>query len=214
MNCTVVRAQLALFVYGDLSAGETEQIADHLHLCRACATEVEALRRLRGCLDAAPAPMVNVNLAKLYQTASEREQRRIRRWRRLAIAATSVAAAIVIGILAANLRFAWQDGQLTIAWGALSVPQVAEPPVNPAPAPADDVRAAEFDRRLQTLTEIVHSLAANVDARDQRQQADVADLRGGFQVLRQEILRLRAATLRGSPAMENAFVRVEKGDIR
>jgi len=214
MNCNRFRPQLALLAYGDVSAAEREQLQAHLRTCPACARELDALQRLRGCLDAVPAPATTVNVAKLYQQAWQRDGQRSRRWRRLAVAAVGLAAAIVLVVLAANVRLGWRDGQLAIAWGSLSDPQPVVSLEKTVASRDDDGRSAELDRRLETLNDIVHALAANLDARDQRQQVDVAELRGRIQFMQQEILRLRAAASVTSAERDNAFVRHEKGDTR
>jgi Putative zinc-finger len=213
MTCQHVRSQLALFVYGDLSATEAAQVETHLQACAACVHEIETLRRLRGSLDAVPAPPTNVNLARLFQAAWQQEQRRGRRSRRWALAVTPVAATILLVLLAANLRIGWQEGGLTIAWRPAPVPPI-DLPQKPTPLREEDIRTADLDRRLETLTDIVHALAANLDSRDQREQADVAELRGRIQLLQQEILRLRAAAMLTPAGSNNTLVRLEKGDTR
>ncbi len=117
MNCPAIRAALPEFVYGRLPPQALDSIEAHLHGCPECRREAAALGQVRRLLDAAPAPAVRVDAAALYRAAAERQARRLRRWRRIAL--TACAAAVVLLSLTAltRLEVRVEYNQLVVRWG-------------------------------------------------------------------------------------------------
>src|SRR5262245_22789714 len=116
MNCIEVRALLPAHVYGDLPADEAAAVAGHLRDCPGCRAEVAALNRVRSALDDMPTPAVNVNLPALFATGAER---RVRRWRRLAVAGAALAAGLLL-VFAVRLNVTVGAGRVVIALGEAS----------------------------------------------------------------------------------------------
>src|SRR5262245_39880011 len=130
MNCEQARALLPEHLYADAPAAQRDELRLHLEQCPACGEAWRGLQNVRQLLDAAPAPAIQVDLPLLYQEARALDDRRMRRWRRLAYA--SLAAAAVLLILAL-LRFEvrWDQRELVLGWGAPTPPIVVQP--EPAP---------------------------------------------------------------------------------
>src|SRR5579885_242560 len=114
MNCTDVRAALPLLVYGE-SSPQDAALSEHLAVCPACRREYEALADVRCLLDVAPVPRIAVNLPLIHRTLAERELRRARRWRRIAVGLGSLAAMLLLA-----LAFRWKVrvdvNQLVLRW--------------------------------------------------------------------------------------------------
>ena len=100
MNCSEIRDRLPALIYGHLPADEARQVQAHLAACDACRGQAAALQQVRGALDVLPVPLVQVDVARLHRETAARQERRLRRWRRLALVAC--AAAAIIGLLAAS----------------------------------------------------------------------------------------------------------------
>ncbi len=167
MNCPEVRAALSEFIYGGLAVEMNSEIQRHLAGCPDCRHEDAAFRRVRGLLTAAPD--VRVDAAAVYRRAAELQARRLRRWRRVAVAAC--AAAVLLAALFGLSRLEIHVGasEMVVRWGAAPAAPVA-PPAPPAPPPAadppkearppaavDDARIAAMEDRLHTLSELVQA---------------------------------------------------------
>ena len=128
MNCPEVRAALPEFVYGGSTPEMRAEVQHHLAGCPECRHEDAALRQVRQLLAAAPAPEVRVDASTVYRQAAERQGRRLRRWRRVAVAAC--AAAVLIGAVMGLSRLEIHVGasEMVVRWGA--------PPAAPAPCAA------------------------------------------------------------------------------
>jgi len=200
MHCDQARQALPGLLYGDLEAREAAAVGEHLEGCPACREEYAALARVRRLLDAVPAPDVRVDVHRVYGEAAGLQERRLRRWRRAAVACLAAAAAVLV-MLALKLEVRVGAGQLTLRWGA--------PPVAVAPAPApegapDAVAQARAAEEIRLLKELVHALAAHIDARDRRQQQTLARLRERLDDLQWQADRRWNATERDVAALYTA----------
>src|SRR5262245_18431512 len=162
MNCSQARDRLPGLLYGDLPDAEAAVVEDHLAGCPAWRNEHAALRGVRRALDALPAPPVGVDLPRLYRAEDDRRARQLRRWRRAAVA-LAVAAAVLLLVVGLRLELRVEAHQLVVRWG--TPPAAPEsPPVARAEARPD--RATQ--EQVQLLGELVHALAGDLEARDQR----------------------------------------------
>lgn len=167
MRCTDVRAALPLLIY-DESSPQDAALRKHLADCPACHCEFEALASVRRLLDTAVVPHVAVDLTQIYRTLAERQPRRARRWRRVAIAAGSLAAVLLLA-LGLRLELRLEANQLVVRWsnpeGGTGVPPVEtldRRPAGPTAAPPESVEA-----ELRVLSDLIHALKQDADDRDQ-----------------------------------------------
>jgi hypothetical protein len=173
MNCSDARQQLAELVYGDLDDREATSIQDHLKVCPECRKEAMSLTRLRQTLDALPSPTVSVDVQRVLQTAASRQILRLRRWQRVAVTLSGLAAVLIVALfLRVELRV--QGNEVSVRWGATAEPQPAAPSVKvdrPQVVPAAN---PDLDERLVLLTGLVHALADDQQMRhaDRQQQFD------------------------------------------
>jgi Putative zinc-finger len=194
MNCPQARPLLPALVYGDLPPDQAAALTRHLDECPACRGEYAGLAQVRRALNAAPPPAVAVDVAGLFAASAARLERRARRWRRLALAGAALAAGVLLAF-GLRLQVRVGAGQLVIAWG-----QPAEETPNPKPQIPNrieptpqraEVRPPEVPRsveeRLRLLQELTHALAADVEARDRRQQSEAAVLRARLDGLQQSV---------------------------
>ncbi len=183
MTCTEARDLLPLLPYGDLPPDKADALRAHLRDCPACAREQASFRAVRGALDAAPVPAVQVDLPRLYQEAMTRQARRLRRWR-LAAAACAAAAAVLLAVFGLRLQVRVQADQVVLSWGN---PPAAQLPPAPAPAapprPTTHAVPADAEERLRLMSNLIHALADEVEARDSRQQEALARIQERLDVL-------------------------------
>jgi hypothetical protein len=188
MNCFHIRADLPGLLYGDLKPEEASRVTDHLDACPDCRREYAALEQLRGLLNVAPVPEVAVDLPRLYRDVAERQERRLRRWRRAAVLALAAAAAVVVLAIGLSLHVQIDPNQAIVRWGTPPAPS------EPVPAPAPQIPAVtvtrveyrsspEIEDQLRILSELVQVLASDLDTRDQRQQAELTRLQTRLQNL-------------------------------
>jgi hypothetical protein len=207
VNCADVRDRLPAHLYGDLPPAETVTVQAHLVECADCRHEFTALTGVRAALDAGPTPAVAVDLPRLYREAADQQRRRVRQWRRLALAGTTVAAALLL-LLGMKLEVRLDGQQVVVRWGnpATEHPAVTVPP--PAPDPSN------VDERLRLLQELTHALAADVDSRDSKQRDDLTRLRAQLDALRRQTNQRWVETARDVTALytlHTRFPRPEKG---
>ncbi len=182
MLCSKVRDQLPLFVYGDLKPGEAAVVESHLTTCSDCQGKVASLRRLRERLNLPPVPAMSVDMTALHQQAGDLQAKHARRWRRLAVTLGSAAALLLIA-LAVRFEVRLDNHQLVLRWGspppeaprpAASVPDLAPVLVRHSPA---------TEEQLRLLSDLIHALKKDVDARDRDQQREIAILQARLQAL-------------------------------
>jgi predicted anti-sigma-YlaC factor YlaD len=213
MNCNEVRASLPGFLYHDLQPDEVAAVDQHLTACPTCRHERAALERVREALGVVLAPAVQVDVTRLLQQAADRQTRRARRWRRTAVALAGLAAALLAAV-ALRLEVGMEANRLVLSWG--DAPQT---PTQSAVAPTEaGARSAarlppDLAERLRVISDTVHALAADVEARDARQQQNLDVLRQQVDILRRQVSfqwsesQRRVALLRTVQATPN-----EKGD--
>lgn len=175
MNCSQAHDELPALVYGDLKPEEAAPLRKHLADCPACRREQDALQQLRRMLDAVPMPPVEVDLPRLYRQAAAQQERRLRRWRRAAVALAAVAAGLALLAFGHRLEVQLEPHQAVLRWGSSPAPRAPaaqaslnhEGPTSQGPA-----------EQLRLLSELVRALAREQEASDQRQQNSLARLEG------------------------------------
>lgn len=195
MKCTDVRAALPLLIYGEASTAEEAALREHLTGCAACRGELEDLHGIRRLLDAAPIPRVEVDLARLHQARADRQARRLRRWRRAALALTAAAAGLLL-VLGLQLEFRLDAGQLVVRWGNpppaaphrdTSVPPIVHLDQRPTVSP-------DTEAQLRVLRELIHALKQDSDDREERFQERLNRLQTHVQLLQAQTDRRWSAT--------------------
>jgi hypothetical protein len=212
MNCQQVRDQLPGLLYGEVSPADKAELEKHLAQCPSCAKEHRALQGVRQLLGVAIVPEVRLDLASLYQRAAEQQARRLRRWRRLAVVATGMAAAIAVVALGLRLEARVEPHQLVLRWG---VPPAPSPEPLPS-APKEPPPAAEPPRmvhlsedQIQLLGRLVHALADDLQVLERQRREDTAQVRSQLRALQQENLQRCAAIERNVDAL---YVLSHKGE--
>jgi anti-sigma factor RsiW len=193
-HCNDVRENLPGLLYGDLPEDRANVVRKHLGECPACRQAWTALQKVRQAMDAVPPATVNVDVSWIYRQASLRQERRLRRWRRLALA--GLTATVVLLILVRHPLEVRLDGsQLVIRWGGSresapsnsSIPQIVHRDANPR------ATVNAMGSELEMLRKLIHALADNAESRDRDQQ-------DRFQELQEQIRRLQT---RLEPATEH-----------
>jgi hypothetical protein len=213
MNCPDVRARLPALAYDGLSPAEREPLDKHLAACPSCRKELDELRQVRRLLAAVPAPAVPVDLPALYRRAAELQARRLRRWRRLAVA-SSAAAAVLFLLFGLGLEVRVEAHQVVLRWGTppAATPdapapdhQAQVPPEQPPPAPA--VTADQ----VRTLQQLVQALAEDAQERDYRTQQQVDQLQASLRQFQQQQALRCGAVERDVAALYSAQFPTRKG---
>jgi hypothetical protein len=172
MNCAEARTHLPSLVYGDLAPAAADAVRRHLAGCAACRQHHADLQQLRHALDSVPAPSVQVDLPRLYREAAERQERRARRWRRAALACCA-AAALLLLVVGLRLQVRVDAHQLIVRWGSAPEPLAGVPaPPRDAPPPdtPDALALAEARERLELMSNLIHALNEDLEARDAQQK--------------------------------------------
>jgi hypothetical protein len=164
MNCTEARAALPLLIYGEANPQDTA-LKDHLRHCADCRREQQALESVRRLLDQAPVPRIEVDLPQLYLSLADRQARRLRRWRRVALALGGIAALLLLTIgLRVEVRL--QSGQMLVRWSE-SPPSAPRAEKQTAPATESPVGKPDLREDLRVLSDLIHALKQDADERDQ-----------------------------------------------
>ena len=207
MNCEQVRALLPEHLYADVPPAEQDDLRKHLAQCPNCAEVWRGLQGVRQMLDAAPAPAVQIDLPLLYQQARELDQRHTRRWRRLAWAA-SAAAVILLILTALRFEVRWHEREIVFGWG------MPPPPPPALRVPEDPAIPAALLADLQLMKDLIHSIAADMDERDQEYAAALSDLETRLDAVKTTSNRRWWATQNDVRALYTAYFGTrEKGAI-
>jgi Putative zinc-finger len=182
MNCAQVRAALPEFVYGRLTPEVQGQVESHISECAECRRESTALRQVRHLLTVVQTPEVRVDMLAVYRAAAERQMRRVRTWRRCALAAYVAAVALIALTALTRLEIHVGSSEMVVRWGPALVPEqtpVAHAPGSPvAPllstAPRD---LSSIEDRLRLLSELTQALADDDRDRDEQREREIAHLR-------------------------------------
>jgi hypothetical protein len=209
MNCPQVRARLPGLLYGDLAPEDAAAIEAHLVVCGDCRRDRDALHHVRQALDVVPTATAAVDLPRLYRDAAQAQERRLRRWRRAALALGAVAAAVALFAVLPSLEFRCDAHQFVVRWGAPppvpeSAPQPSEPPSRlPEPERTQFVSTTspDVEEQLRLLNKLVPLLAADADSRDERWRAEFATVRAQMNDLRNQTQQWRLATARDVAAI-------------
>jgi hypothetical protein len=197
MNCLEVRPLLPALAYDDLPPAEAALVRRHLDACPGCRDEYAGLTHARAALDAIPVPAVKVDFARLYTEVAARQERQARHWRRISLAATALAAAVLVAI---GLRLQVRVGanELVIAWGEQPSRERDRADVRP---PVAHDSGAHVEERLKLLDDLTHALAADNDRRDRRYQQEMADLGRRLQSLQRVAMEKWLETERNLSAL-------------
>ena len=216
MNCTELRERLPELLYGELTPEAASVVEQHVANCEACRAEYQALHRLRQRLDAVPAPKVQVDVPRLFRQAADVQEQRVRRWRRLTLAAGGLAAAVFL-VLILRLEVRVDAHQVVLTWNstAAGVPSSsAAPATKPVEPVAEDLELAVLGRELRLAKELIHALARDlesrpdardVDARDRRLRREIDRLTNRLQEFEKETASQRAVTARYLDALYVAY---------
>jgi anti-sigma factor RsiW len=226
MNCSQAQADLASLVYGDLTAEDAGRVQEHLATCLTCRQASETLQHLRRLLDAVPAPTCPappVDMSRLYREAAGQQERRLRRWRRLALVLGGVAAAVAVLAVGLRLDVRLEAHQVVVRWGtppaAVEAPPAPNVPVTPEAAISKVTAespppSAGVEEQVRIVSELVQLLATDLEARDQRQQQALARLQARLQILQQQNAQWRLATEHDMDALYAAqFGQAKKGKL-
>lgn len=211
MTCNRARELLPLLLYDELPPEEAAELRGHLQQCAGCQQELTALGGVRQALDAASVvPAATVDLGRIYAQASQRQQRQLRRWRRVAVLVTA-AAALLLLVLGLQLEARWEGHQFVVRWGAPPAP-VAVAPV-PVPPPSAARPAAVGAEDIQLVKGLIQVLMTDMQDRDQRQQRALARLQLHLDALQRQQQQRWVATERDLSALYTAqFGTRGKGD--
>jgi hypothetical protein len=185
MTCDDVRAKLPLYLTGDLP--DAEAVRAHLAGCPACRADESELRHVRDLLDLPAPPAPPPDVAAIYRAALDRQARSARRSRLAAAGGALAAAGLLLAAVLPKLEIRLNANEFAVRWGPLE-----QQPVVPAPAPqpatdprlvaqVNDIEAHTrkrdgFDTELRSVKELLLTLAADVDERDQKQRDALAAL--------------------------------------
>jgi anti-sigma factor RsiW len=206
MNCAKFRTELPELLYGELPPGEASTVETHLAACPACRAEYAALRQLRERLNAVTAPKVHVNVAHIHRQAAELQDRRMRRWRRTALAVGGLAAAVLlVSLLRFEIRL--DAHQIVLTWGSPATAVPVPPGVGfiPPVAAVEKHASTDVEEQIRLVKDLVHALARDVNARDQQRQQELVRLTLRLQELQRQSANQRAATERDLAALYVAY---------
>jgi hypothetical protein len=216
MKCTEVRDLLTGVVYGDASSADTEVVRQHLASCVTCQTEWAELGRVRRTLDsAAGPPPVAIDLAWLFQQAANHQRRRMRRWRRTAVAVCGLAAALFFVFLL-RMEIRVEPHELILRWGKKS--EEPSPVALPRAEPTVIVRREvignpEMEEQLRVIRETLHALAGNLDARDAQVRQKLSQLETRLEAVRRQDGQRWNETERNVAALYKAvFILPKRGE--
>ena len=124
-------------------------------------------------------------MARIYRDAAERQKGALRRWQRVAIAGTALAAGVLLFALL-RVEVEVGGGQFVVRWG----PRPQPSPVELRPEPRvivqqTPVADALLEERVKLLGDLVRTLTDDLDTRDRQRRADIALLVTKLDVMRQ-----------------------------
>lgn len=182
MTCQEVRDLLPLAAYDDLAGAERAAVDAHLTQCPACRQELIEFEQLRQKLNNTPSPRASIALPLLRSAEINRQRRATWRWR--AAALIGLAAAATFAAVRLELRF--DNQQMVVRWGHLeSAPTPVEAIQAPIVVQKEADPAADVREQLRVLNELVHALAANLEAGDRGRREDLIKLRQDLAAIRQ-----------------------------
>jgi Putative zinc-finger len=182
VKCQEIRDLLPLAAYDDLAGAERAAVDSHLAQCPACRQELAAFEQMRQMLNESPAPRASIVLPAADGSEVIRQRRSIWRWRVAAL--IGLAAAVAFAAVRLELRF--DNQQMVVRWGRF---EPAPAPVETIPAPIIVQREPDASpgvrEQLRVLNELVHALAANLEADDRGRREDLIKLQQELAAIRQ-----------------------------
>ncbi len=173
MNCQDVRDLLPLSVYGDLAGAERAGVEAHLAHCDACRKDLAALGGVRQMLDESPTPRAPFDASAIHHAESQRHRRAAWRWRVAAL--VGLAAAIAFAAVRLEVRF--DNQQVAIRLGRVETVPSPDGNLSPIVARQDAGSSPDVHEQLKLLNELVHALAANLEAGDRGNREEMEKLR-------------------------------------
>jgi hypothetical protein len=211
MNCAQIRDRLLAWRYNELPGAEQTAVEVHLRGCAGCREQSIAWDELRGKLDAFRAPAVDVDVGRLYQEAFHRQERRLRRWRRMAVAVSAAAAMVLIAL---GLRLEIQVGasQVVFRWGSAPKSALGTSAASSAPhGVASPIDPEEF----QLVKDLIRVLAQDVQSRDREHREQLLRLQARIEAFLDTAYDRSTSMERDVAALYAAQFRLpQKGDKR
>jgi anti-sigma factor RsiW len=200
MNCDHIRELLPLLAYGDLAGDECSAVEGHLRGCPTCRAELAGLRRVRRLLDESPTPPARFDRFSRRQDV-ELPNRAARRWRIVAL--VGLAATILVAAMRLEVRI--DQRQMVVRWGRVEpAAPMADQHRSPVIIRENAAEPTEVAERLKLLHELVHALAASVEAGDSDRREELAKLRKELAAIQEFDKKRWAATERDVSALYTA----------
>jgi len=168
MKCPEIHQHVAEYLYNELPADKSEQVAQHLSTCEACRRELQQLSAVQKWLsktETSEAAGPRLHSATILRRAWETSERSRRQWRR-ALYGVAAAAACALVVWLTTTRVEIQRSQITIAWGR----QMPAPPtLSLNDLSRKDLESlagslAAHDSRLEELEKLTRLLEQVTDA--------------------------------------------------
>jgi anti-sigma factor RsiW len=211
MNCSDVRLNLPLLLYGDLVSSEREPVEKHLAECDDCRREYQAFQQVRQMLDSTRAAETSIDLPRLYQEAFYRQARQARLWRGVAMLGAAAAAGLIIALFALRLEVHADGSQLVVRWG--TAPAAVAPPtereVLPVAVQPEAGVPPAVEQRLQLLTALVRAMADGLQSLDERQRQQIEQVHSRMNVAQQQSAQRLAALERN---MNVLYMQSQRGE--
>jgi hypothetical protein len=206
MNCADARQQVPALLYGDLIATTRADVEKHLAECAECRRECRSLQDVRKLLDEPVPPAARVDLARLYRDAAGQDQRRLGKWRRLALAASGIAALLAVAAFGMRLEVRVERHQLILRWGSPALAEeVARAPVPQPritqPEPKESAPVQWSDDQQQLFSQLIRALADDLQGLERRQRESAADMRLQLRTLLEQNVQRCAAIERNVDAL-------------
>jgi hypothetical protein len=190
MNCPQARDQLAELLYGELKPEWKDLLEKHLAECSGCRREHLALAGVRQMLDQVPAPGGQIDLSRLYREAALAQERRLRRWRRLALSFSAAAAVFVVLVVGLRLEARLEPHQMVLRWGPPPTTEMTSPPqplgLQESGNACEERLVAAFQEQLELHGKLIHALADDVQALERQERHDAGQLQVRLQALQQQ----------------------------
>jgi predicted anti-sigma-YlaC factor YlaD len=164
MNCVQAGDVLADFLYQDLAPSQRAALEEHLADCSTCAEQLRRMQAATRWLDRAQTPLSEpLNPVPLLVRQAGQLRRQARRWRRGAVAAAALAAAVVLAIASID-HVRWENKVLTVRFS------------NAAPPPKLASVDANVSERLRRAESSINVLNASLSRLADEQRQFVADV--------------------------------------
>lgn len=225
MNCEEVKADLPLFLYGDIDHQRAVGLQQHVADCEQCQTERDELIEIRKLLDGVPQPSTDVfiDAGPIVSQPYINQPAKSRRFGRLTIISALVL--VTVAVLFSRAEIRWEQHQLIVRWGT-PIPSVYSTPEPERPhtiqeSDPEEIHAAQHPRlqqipqqsvarksdaeaRLRLLDELVQVLTQEVTSNGLERRADIAEFERRLTKLEHEARSYRAGAERTIAALYTA----------